>query len=347
MGLLGDIYSYGDTLKRRVNGLLSDPVGTANQFVGQLRDDMNQSNAALDAYGFGPKKPFVSVLADNRPSIGYQSNPIAVTPQQRESAKGLLAENGAQMGMAGATVWHGSPHTFSKFDASKIGTGEGAQAYGHGLYLAESPQVAGQYQKELGTNVTLNGKPFYDKRGIKLSTTGDSNIDDYLLAHHGDMDAAIADAVSGGDHAAVPALQALKEKGAVQNQNTGSLYKVDLPDEHIARMLDWDKPLSQQHPDVQASLNQYSELTGKPFDPNATGEQIYRSLRGSNLPQADAGQIESAKQLNWAGIPGIRYLDGGSRGTGTGTSNFVVFPGNENLLQIQERNGQPIGLLGN
>ena len=30
--------------------------------------------------------------------------------------------------MIGKTVWHGSPHTFDKFDLSKIGTGEGAQA---------------------------------------------------------------------------------------------------------------------------------------------------------------------------------------------------------------------------
>ena len=45
------------------------------------------------------------------------------------------------------------------------------------------------------------------------------------------------------------------------------------------------------------------------------------------------------------GIPGIRYLDGGSRGAGQGSSNFVVFPGNEDILKIMERNGQ--GLLGN
>ncbi|MCU9931052.1 hypothetical protein OFL77_27350, partial [Escherichia coli] len=33
-----------------------------------------------------------------------------------------------------------------------------------------------------------------------------------------------------------------------------NLYKVDLPDEHIAKMLDWDKPLSQQSKEVQAAL---------------------------------------------------------------------------------------------
>jgi len=30
-GLLGDIYSYGNTLKRKVNGLLADPAGTAQR----------------------------------------------------------------------------------------------------------------------------------------------------------------------------------------------------------------------------------------------------------------------------------------------------------------------------
>ena len=52
-----------------------------------------------------------------------------------------------QRGQRGAIVYHGSPHKFDKFDSSKIGTGEGAQAYGHGLYLAESPGVAESYAK--------------------------------------------------------------------------------------------------------------------------------------------------------------------------------------------------------
>jgi hypothetical protein len=50
---------------------------------------------------------------------------------------------------AAATVFHGSPHKFDRFDSSKIGTGEGAQAYGHGLYLADSPAVAGGYKDRL------------------------------------------------------------------------------------------------------------------------------------------------------------------------------------------------------
>jgi hypothetical protein len=42
----------------------------------------------------------------------------------------------------------------------------------------------------------------------------------------------------------------------------------------------------------------------------------------------------AADLFRQAGIPGIRYLDGGSRGTGQGTSNFVVFPGEEKALKM-------------
>ena len=48
--------------------------------------------------------------------------------------------------------------------------------------------------------------------------------------------------------------------------------------------------------------------------------------------------------LSKAGVPGVRYLESGSRGAGAGqgSSNFVVFPGNEGLLKILERNGQAL-----
>jgi ABC-type Na+ efflux pump permease subunit len=41
---------------------------------------------------------------------------------------------------------------------SKIGTGEGAQAYGHGLYFAESPDVANSYAR-MGQVLEIDGKP--------------------------------------------------------------------------------------------------------------------------------------------------------------------------------------------
>jgi hypothetical protein len=134
-----------------------------------------------------------------------------------------------------------------------------------------------------------------------------------------------------------------------------SLYKVDLPDEVIAKMLDWDKPLSQQAPEVQKALG---EMITKPAGssamlddalrsaPTKTGGMEYKATGGDIYRHFGSGSnVDLSAKLRDAGIPGIRYLDGGSRGAGAGTSNFVVFPGNEGLLKILERNGQ--GLLGN
>jgi hypothetical protein len=121
-------------------------------------------------------------------------------------------------------------------------------------------------------------------------------------------------------------------------------------------MLDWEKPLNKQPQVVRESLSKLgiavddrklSEFddallgalagTGSSSIPkqpmNQMGQEIYRSL---GAPQV------AAQRLREAGIPGIRYLDQGSRGQGQGTSNFVVFPGEEELLRILERNGVPI-----
>lgn len=53
-----------------------------------------------------------------------------------------------------------------------------------------------------------------------------------------------------------------------------------------------------------------------------------------------------AQQLRDMGIPGIKYLDATSRGAGTGTRNFVTFPGEEQSMTILERNGQPLKARG-
>jgi len=58
-------------------------------------------------------------------------------------------------GFVGSTMkgpiraYHGSPYDFDAFDAAKIGNGEGAQAYGHGLYFAEAEPVAETYKHAL------------------------------------------------------------------------------------------------------------------------------------------------------------------------------------------------------
>lgn len=127
-----------------------------------------------------------------------------------------------------------------------------------------------------------------------------------------------------------------------QELDAGQLYKVDIPDEAILRMLDWDKPLSDQAPEIVNALKQgYKDSFG------VSDRYLDDVLRpDSNVRDAiGAGRMSKkmVDNLKAAGIPGIRYLDGSSRGTGQGTSNFVLF--DDQMPRILEVNGQPTGLL--
>ena len=83
----------------------------------------------------------------------------SVMPEVREQMREAVDQAQTLGALAGMTVHHGSPHKFTQFDASKIGTGEGAQAYGHGIYLAESPAVADQYASNVSSKLAPRAFP--------------------------------------------------------------------------------------------------------------------------------------------------------------------------------------------
>jgi len=237
----------------------------------------------------------------------------------------------------GATVYHGSPHKFDKFDMSKVGTGEGAQAYGHGLYFADNPTVAKNYvprdmdaeEEIMSLYKGAEQRGDYTKMEMyenALLHDAPSEIRDrYTVANGYDKDF---------EKAAEEVAYTLERIG----NNEGNLYKVDLPDEHIDKMLDWDKPLSEQ-PQVLQDMARKSDLTGmkegnrtrrmiekwrdgtEQADYPATGHTFYNSL--SEYGQESVPEL--SQKLYEAGITGIKYLDQGSRHDGKGTSNYVVF----------------------
>ncbi len=75
---------------------------------------------------------------------------------------GITVEEGKNLPTADA--YHGSPHEFDAFDNSKIGSGEGAQAFAYGHYLAESPDLAKFYQIKLGAKAGTEGSIY----GVKI-----------------------------------------------------------------------------------------------------------------------------------------------------------------------------------
>lgn len=271
--------------------------------------------------------------------------------------------------MAAPIVYHGSPHRFAataknllgEFDPTKIGSGEGAQAYGYGHYVAESPKVATDYRNALSGNhnldqfqFTVNGNPTDSAVAKAILRAGSPEA--FIKGMQPKLGSLTEKAAKASKEELIPglsdydiAMQELKSHKAmideargyigktVKREPLGSLYKVDLPDEVVPRMLDWDKPIKDQPEIVNAFRARLPEDMLKSFDTNVeSGISGANAMKNWlwNSGKTDASRSETLRQL---GIPGIQYLDAGSRGAGAGTRNFVVFPGNESLLKILGR----------
>ena len=230
--------------------------------------------------------------------------------------------------MPSIVAYHGTPHNIEgAFDISKVGTGEGAQAYGHGMYYAENPKVAEEYQKMLA------GPEQTAAEYLKLYKTPES-------------------AISALEYGITPNLTAEAKKFAEDAINVlksgkelkGNLYKVDIPDEYVPKMLDWDKPLSEQSKEVQDALKGIESRFPEIPDFNLRNWMDTDPLASTwhNVLARDLGleQKEIADILKENGIKGIKYADEGSRGKEKGTSNFVVFDPKE--VKILEKNSKPV-----
>jgi hypothetical protein len=265
--------------------------------------------------------------------------PFQVTDQAGLAQLGDQVMSG-ELGFApaGITAFHGTPHNIlGKFDINKIGTGEGAQAYGHGMYFAENPSVASGYAKTLGqrqAGYEINGVRINPERGsiedmaVNLATGASGNNAKNPFEYAKNKALGLVKQNPQMEQVAKK-IEELQSLGA-NLKTSGNLYKVDIPDEYVPKMLDWDKPLSQQPKQVQEGLkklgietdinklNEYDDAllkslfedssTALPKQPiNPTGEDIYQRIIQGNPKY-------TAEKLKEVGVTGIRYLDEGSRG---------------------------------
>lgn len=314
--------------------LYSSPIGNALS----ARDALEAKWRGQELEAGGDQEGARKAYAEAAMNTG-----MAFLPGMGRIGLGRGADTAATAGKDAAfaiPVWHGSPHEFNRFDMSSIGTGEGAQAYGHGLYFAENPRVAKSYMpppSKSGMNdIFIDKKPIY----FGDEYLGGNRFSAHTKAHHrlrsmnGDLDATIADLEADirafglrGDREAQDQLAYLNSlKGRVTSKKSGGhMYRVEL-DVEPEDLLDWDKPLSQQSEKVRAALAKagLSEDTVKPYprlDSPVTGETVLSALQRSR----GIGPDEASALLREAGIPGIRYLDQLSRGAGQGSSNYVIF----------------------
>jgi hypothetical protein len=321
MATLADIlrqtgYSQGGTLatptpiQSPMTKVLADHIASLPQKTTQNIEQMNWMVQNSNPYDYtGGKNPYYSY-----------------DPKAAEEFANYVPN------LMGATAWHGTPHKIlGKFDISKVGTGEGAQAYGHGMYFAENPAVAKEYQKALSGRTDMNLQPS-DPAFIhavesfrEVGTPLDKIPAEMKKAYKSVTDQDI--------------------KLAIQATEKGNLYKVDIPDEQIPNMLDWDKPLSQQpnvferlkaiDPKELDKLGINPDFTRRSTGKELTGESLYDVLTTHNSQKGASNLL--AKQ----GITGIRYLDQGSRPV-TGGELIDVFKtpeGWKSKIKVTNRTG--------
>ncbi len=112
----------------------------------------------------------MGLLNPNNPAYQYLKSPMPSGSLLDDPELVALSENLPMLdpsSVAGMTkVFHGSPHLFKNWDFSKMGSGEGAQAYGHGGYFAGSKNVGEHYAENLGKYID----PHHTYKGQKFET---------------------------------------------------------------------------------------------------------------------------------------------------------------------------------
>lgn len=272
-------------------------------------------------------------------------------------------------------AYHGTPHEFDEFSTDHIGSGEGAQAYGWGLYFAGKREVADYYRKSIAHPTwMLDGKPL--NKGGNLTPLGREHtrltmsLTDIQAPDTENPKAAVQkEAAELRDHAKFArkvygdVTASMYEDKAAQLEEYadrltvkhGTTYHVSLAPDDDEWLL-WDEPLSKQSEKVRDGLGRLFGKFGikpdrewgghmfppKPGDParpwpEVSGGTVYRHL--SEWTPIGRTSREASDTLRDFGIRGIKYLDGSSRTRGEGSYNYVVFDASD--VEILERFSLP------
>lgn len=231
------------------------------------------------------------------------------------------------------TAWHGSPYDFEHFDLGAMGSGEGRQVHGWGLYFAKDRKISEGYKdflKNLRSTVVIDGKKFVGYKNGFRDEDGNRPSDKKLrfallnLSLEGSREKAIqrvselarTSKGTGFEEDYAGALKILKDsQTASVERPEAKLYEVDIPDNDV--LLDEDKFLQDQPKKVKKAIADYyrsrPDSYSAPEDDSlkgstTTGESFYKDVvfqmkrEGSTNPKRDASLL-----LNSLGIKGVTY----------------------------------------
>lgn len=312
--------------------------------INTVLDMLAQDLGGHPVYRAGSMNPDRAAFRDSAMSLQEELDQRGVDLSQMDNAAARQA-----LGYGERTLdqpaYHGTPHTVDRFSLQKIGTGEGAQAYGWGLYFAENREVADWYRKG------LSGRELV--RSFRQELPDDAEFDEVLsMAESGDFSPGLNDLVKalavddwlGFDYpaqainAAVTSLKnfdASPELSVAVDRASGNLYQVETPDDND--LILYDKALRDSDASVVERLSPAIELLAADKKASATRRMNSEEARQSvlrmdakafyqDLANKLGGPRAASEYLGGLGVPGLKYLDGQSRNNDDGGSfNFVIW----------------------
>jgi len=125
----------------------------------KIQNLYNQASEIYKKYASEKEAGVPSPVEEGAPAV--QPEPVEVPSPEAPAPSGVLQapekevrpqiveEEGDDL-----VLRHGSPYEFDKFLLENVGTGEGRQAFGYGLYFTESSDIAKSYAKKLSEDKT-------------------------------------------------------------------------------------------------------------------------------------------------------------------------------------------------
>jgi hypothetical protein len=230
-------------------------------------------------------------------------------------------------------AYHGSPHKFEVFSTDAMGSGEGVQEFGWGLYFTDSKEIAEFYAKAGESAVIIDKKSLAQrKRFQRLSDEDKANVE-LLLRDMADGTLTksqlfgYAAQLRGSYLLAYNFIRDAKEvKYAKPNIYRVTLHKGKSPAQYD--YLQWDKMPSykqkQKITHTASLMSKDNPVRLKILDSleKNNGERVYR---GISTAYGDNDKLASEFLLK-AGIDGIEYPAGSLSNIKDSTArNYVVF----------------------
>jgi len=228
------------------------------------------------------------------PTVGSNLGNVADFKAPTEKEPGIIA-------------FHGSKNDFNEFKLENIGSGEGAQAFGYGLYFTDSEDIA-KFYKDSTTEVPFDYQ--LDGRSVNKLYNDALNNENYELAEvleqvqlH-DSPKELAERFSGKNGYSEEIQEFVKNLNndrltAVnadgEDVPTGRIYKVELaPKEED--LLDYDASFSEQPKSVQNKLLKAGYKINS--DTDGSGSMILEALMTSAARKELAPRDAKLKEIN-------------------------------------------------